>query len=93
MKISLSKIYIIQRIIFQSTLVSTHQVCTLSSLTGACIHSESPNFLNSSSWIHRSYEGERPQDDTDPRFQFMDGFLYYQWLLYIPDGPCGLRVL
>jgi hypothetical protein len=29
---------------------------------------ESPNFLNSSSWIHRSYEGERPQDDTDPRF-------------------------
>jgi hypothetical protein len=36
MKISLSKIYIIQRIIFQRTLVSTHQVCTLGSLTGAC---------------------------------------------------------
>jgi hypothetical protein len=33
---------------------------------------ESPDFLNSNSRIHRSHEGERPQDDTDPRFQFMD---------------------
>jgi hypothetical protein len=49
---------------------------------------ESPDFQNSSSWIHRSQEDERPQDDTDPRFQFMDGLLYYQGLLYIPDGPC-----
>jgi hypothetical protein len=23
----------------------------------------------------------------------MDGFLYYQGLLYIPDGPCRLQVL
>jgi hypothetical protein len=52
-----------------------------------------PDFLNSSSRIHRSYEGERPQDDTDPRFQLMDGLLNYQRLLYIPDGPCRLRVL
>jgi hypothetical protein len=29
---------------------------------------ESPDFLNSSSWIHRSHKGERPQDDTDPIF-------------------------
>jgi hypothetical protein len=36
MKISLSKIYIIQRIISQRTLVSTHQVCILGSLIGAC---------------------------------------------------------
>jgi hypothetical protein len=49
---------------------------------------ESSDFLNSNSRIHRSHEGERPQDDTDPRFQFMDGLLYYQGLLYIPDGPC-----
>jgi hypothetical protein len=53
---------------------------------------ESPNFLNSSSRIHGSYEGERPQDDTDPRFQFMDGLLYYKRLFYILDGPCRRRV-
>jgi hypothetical protein len=27
-----------------------------------------PDFLNSSSRIHRSHEGKRPQDDTNPRF-------------------------
>ena len=54
---------------------------------------ESPNFMNSSSRIHRSHEGKRPQDDTDPRFLLMDGFLYYQGLIYIPNGPCQLRVL
>ena len=27
-----------------------------------------PDFLNSSSRIHRSYKDERPQDDIDPRF-------------------------
>jgi hypothetical protein len=32
--------------------------------------------LNSNSWINRSHEGDRPQDDIDPRFQFMDGLLY-----------------
>ena len=48
------------------------------------------NFLNPSSRIHRSHEGERPQDDIDPKFQFMDGLLYYQGLLYILDGPCRL---
>jgi hypothetical protein len=53
---------------------------------------EVPDFLNSSSWIHRSHEDERPRDNTDPRFQFMDGLLYYQGLLYIPDGPCRLQV-
>jgi hypothetical protein len=53
---------------------------------------ESPDFQNLSSQIHRSQEGERPRDDTDPRFQFMDGLLYYQGLLYIPDGPCQFRV-
>jgi hypothetical protein len=53
---------------------------------------ESLDFLNSSSWIHRSHEDERPRDNTDPRFQFMDGLLYYQGLLYIPDGPCRLQV-
>jgi hypothetical protein len=54
---------------------------------------ESLDFPNYSSRIHRSHEGERPQDDIDPRFQFMDGFLYYQGLLYIPDGPCQFQVL
>jgi hypothetical protein len=44
---------------------------------------EFPDSLNSNSWIYRSYEGERPQDDTNLRFQFMDGPLYYQRLLYI----------
>ena len=34
-----------------------------------------------------------PQDDIDPRFQFRDGLLYYEGLLYIPEGPCRLRVL
>jgi hypothetical protein len=42
---------------------------------------ESPDFLNSSSRIHISHKGERPRDDTDSRFMFMDGFLYYQGLL------------
>ena len=37
---------------------------------------ESPDFLNSNSRIHRSHEGKRSQDDTNPRFQFMDGLLY-----------------
>jgi hypothetical protein len=51
------------------------------------------DFLNPSSRVHRSHEGERPQDDTDQRFQFTDGLLYYQGLLYIPDGPCRLQIL
>jgi hypothetical protein len=38
---------------------------------------EFPDFLNSNLRIHRLHEGERPQDDIDPRFQFMDGLLYY----------------
>lgn len=57
---------------------------------------ESPNQPSSSSScprIHRSRGGEMPQDDTDPRFQFQDGLLYYQGLLYVPEGPCRLRVL
>ena len=54
---------------------------------------ESPNQPTSSSRIHRSRGGEMPQDDTDPRFQFQDGLLYYQGLLYVPEGPCRLRVL
>jgi hypothetical protein len=54
---------------------------------------EFPDFQNSSSRIHRLQEGERPQDDTNPRFQFMDGLLYYQGLLYIPNGPCRFQVL
>ena len=33
------------------------------------------------------------QDDTDPRFQFRDGLLYYEGLLYFPEGPCRFRVL
>jgi hypothetical protein len=53
---------------------------------------ESSDSLNYSLQIYRSYEGERPQDDIDPRFQFMDGLLYFK-LLYIPDGPCQLQVL
>jgi hypothetical protein len=32
------------------------------------LNPESPDFLNSSSWSHRSHEGERPQDDTNSRF-------------------------
>ena len=27
-----------------------------------------------------------PEDDTDLRFQFRDGFLYYERVLYIPKG-------
>jgi hypothetical protein len=45
---------------------------------------ESLDFQNSNSRIHRSQEGKKPRDDTNPRFQFMDGLLYYQGLLYIP---------
>jgi hypothetical protein len=51
---------------------------------------ESPDFLNSSSRINRLHEGERPQDDTNLSFQFMDGLLNYQGLLCIPEGPCRL---
>jgi hypothetical protein len=54
---------------------------------------ESLDFYNSSSRINRSQEGERPRDDIDPRFQFIDGLLYYQGLLYILDSPCRLQVL
>jgi hypothetical protein len=54
---------------------------------------ESPDFQNSSSRIHRSYESKRPQDNIDLRFQYMDGLLYYQGLLYIPNSPCQLQVL
>jgi hypothetical protein len=54
---------------------------------------ESQDSLNSNSRIHKSHKGKRPQDDTDPRFQFMDELLYYQRLLYILDGPCRLQVL
>ena len=43
--------------------------------------------------VYRSHEGEMPRDDTDPRFQFIDGLLYFQGLLYVPDGPCRLQVL
>ena len=31
-----------------------------------------------------------PQDDIDPRFQFCDGLLYYEGLLYVPEGSCRL---
>jgi hypothetical protein len=48
---------------------------------------ESPNPPQPCSRIHRSQGGERPQDDTDPRFQFRDGLLYYQGLLYVSKGP------
>ena len=51
------------------------------------------DFHNSSSRIHRSHECERPRDDINLRFQFMDRILYYQGLFYIPDGPCQLQVL
>jgi hypothetical protein len=54
---------------------------------------ESPDILNSNSRIHRLHEDERLQNNIDPRFQFMDGLLYYQGLLYIPDGPCRLQIL
>ena len=57
------------------------------------IDSESPTQTISSPRIHRSQGGEMPQDDTDPRFQFRDGLLYYEGLLYVPEGPCRLRVL
>jgi hypothetical protein len=50
----------------------------------------SPDTLLPSSRIHRSHEGEMLQDDTDPRFQFRDRLLYYQELLYVPDGLCRL---
>ena len=57
------------------------------------IDSESPNLPTLRSRIHRSHGGETPRDDTDPRFQFKDGLLYYQGLLYVPEGLCRLRVL
>ncbi len=31
--------------------------------------------------------------NVDPRFQFHNGLLYYQGLLYVPEGPCQLQVL
>ena len=57
------------------------------------IDSESPNQTISSPRVYRSQGGEMPQDDTDPRFQFRDGLLYYEGLLYVPEGPYRLRVL
>lgn len=57
------------------------------------LDSESPNPSTSCPRIHRSQGGEMPRDDTDPRFQFRDGLLYYEGLLYVPEGPCRLRVL
>ena len=57
------------------------------------IDSASPNLSTSCPRIHRSHGGETPRDDTDPRFQFQDGLLYYQGLLYVPEGPCRLQVL
>ena len=54
------------------------------------IDSESPNQTISSPQVYRSQGGEMPQDDTDPRFQFRDGLLYYERLLYVPEGPCRL---
>ena len=56
------------------------------------IDSESSNQTISSPRIYRS-RGEMPLDDTDPSFQFLDGLLYYEGLLYVPEGPCRLRVL
>ena len=47
----------------------------------------SPNLSGPFSRINRSQEGEMPQDDTDPRFQFHKGLLYYQELLYVSEGP------
>ncbi len=55
------------------------------------IDSESPNQPTPSSRVSRPRE--TTQDDIDPRFQFRDGLLYYQGLLYVPEGPCRLRVL
>ena len=43
--------------------------------------------------IEKSQEGATPRDDVDPRFQFRDGLLYYDGLLYVPEDPCRLRVL
>ena len=54
---------------------------------------EFPNQIISSPRVYRSQGGEMPQDDIDPRFQFRDGLLYYEELLYVPEGPCRLRVL
>ncbi len=50
------------------------------------IDSESPNQPTSNSRVSRSH-------DANPRFQFQDGLLYYQGLLYVPKGPCRLQVL
>jgi hypothetical protein len=37
-------------------------------------------------------QGSRSHN-VDPRFQFHDRLLYYQGLLYVPEGPCQLQVL
>ncbi len=42
---------------------------------------ESPNQPTSSYRVSRLH-------DVDPRFQFQDGLLYYQGLLYVLEGPC-----
>jgi hypothetical protein len=47
---------------------------------------ESLNHPTSSSQGSKSH-------NVDPRFQFHDGLLYYQGLLYVPKGPCQLQVL
>ena len=54
------------------------------------IDSEFPNQTIFSPQIYRSQGGEMPKDDTDPRFQFRNGLLYYEGLLYVPEGPCRL---
>ena len=59
-------------------------------LDSEVIDSESPNQPTSSSRVSRPRETLR---NNDPRFQFQDGLLYYEGLLYVPEGPCRLRVL
>lgn len=57
-------------------------------LNSKVIDLEEPNSSVPCPRIHRSHEGEMPQDDIDPRFQFCDGLLYFEELLYVPEGPC-----
>ena len=71
------------------------EIQTLNSQTpdSMIIDLESPNQTISSPRVYRSQGGEMPQDDTDPRFHFCDRLLYYEGLLYVPEGPCRLQVL
>ena len=78
-----------------SDIPNSGDVQYLDSLTpdSEVIDLKSPNLSTPSLQIDRSHGGKMPPDDIDLRSQFRNGLLYYEELLYVPEGLCQLRVL